>query len=153
VVQHPHAGEIWAYEVDGLGHYVAMDDANIPSLLSAPYLGYCALDDPLYQRTRQFVLSPENPSYYEGRYLRGVGSPHTPARNVWPLGVAMQALTSGDRAEALGLLRMLRDTTDGTSYMHESIDGDDPHRYTRPWFAWANSLCAELIMHLFAPGL
>lgn len=153
VVQHPHAGEIWAYEVDGLGHYVAMDDANVPSLLSAPYLGYCAADDPLYQRTRQFILSPENPSYYEGRYLRGVGSPHTPARNVWPLGVTMQALTSGDQADALELLRMLRDTTDGTAYMHESIDGDDPHRYTRPWFAWANSLCAELMMRLFAPSL
>ncbi|HEY9249335.1 MAG TPA: glycoside hydrolase family 125 protein, partial [Rariglobus sp.] len=52
VVRHPVHGEIWAYEVDGYGGVHLMDDANVPSLLSLPYLGFCAPDDARYLRTR-----------------------------------------------------------------------------------------------------
>ncbi len=148
IVDHPQAGRIYAYEVDGLGHDNPMDDANVPSLLAAPYLGYCAPDDEPYANTRRFVLSQGNPYYYHGRYAEGIGSPHTPVPYVWPLGLSMEGLTAG-RERALELLRVLRDTDGGTGYLHESFDPDDPRRYTRPWFAWANSLFAELVLQVF----
>lgn len=148
IVKHPVFGEIYAYEVDGLGNVNLMDDGNSPSLLGIPYLGYAEADDPLYQRTRSYVLSRENPYYYEGKMAKGMGSPHTPAGYVWPIGLTMQALTSTDREEILGILKMLSETHAGTNYMHESFDPDDPEVYTRPWFAWANTLFAELLENL-----
>jgi meiotically up-regulated gene 157 (Mug157) protein len=125
-----------------------MDDANVPSLLSLPYLGWCATDDPLYRRTRDFVLSDANPYHYRGTAASGVGSPHTPHRHVWPMALCLQALTASSRAEAEGLYAMLLATDAGTGLMHESFDVDDPASFTRPWFAWANSLFAELALRL-----
>lgn len=148
VVEHPDHGRIWAYEVDGLGNQLLMDDANIPSLLSAPYLGFCALDDPTYLRTRAFALSPANPYFFSGTYAEGIGSPHTHSRWVWPLALAMRGLTSTDRAEQLALLDTLVATTAGTELMHESFDVDNPSRFSRPWFGWANSLFAEFVLRL-----
>ena len=145
IVEHPDLGPVWAYEVDGLGQHHLMDDANVPSLLSAPYLGYCAPDDALYLNTRRLVLSPENPAYAAGRFARGVGSPHTPAGYVWPIGISMQGLTSPDPQERRRLVTLLASTTGGTGWMHESFDPDRPEVYTRDWFAWANSLFAELV--------
>jgi meiotically up-regulated gene 157 (Mug157) protein len=142
------AGPIYAYEVDGLGGVNLMDDANVPSLLSLPYLGWCAPDDPVYQRTREFLLSDQNPYYFRGSSASGIGSPHTPARYVWPIALCMQALTSGSRHEAEELYRTLVSTDAATGVMHESFDVDDPDRFTRPWFAWANSLFAELALGL-----
>ena len=69
--------KIYAFEVDGLGNASIMDDPNVPSLLAAPYLGYCAIDDEVYQATRRTILSPENPYFYEGKYASGLGSSHT----------------------------------------------------------------------------
>ncbi len=146
LVDHPRHGRIYAYETDGRGNHTLMDDANVPSLLSIPYLGYRAATDEDYRRTRGFVLSGDNPYYVVGRYARGVGSPHTPRGYVWPLALAMQGLTATDRAERDALVEMLATTTAGTDYMHESVDPDDPTRFTRPWFAWANSLCAEFLL-------
>ena len=143
MVEHPRHGRIYAYETDGFGNYSLMDDANVPSLLSIPYLGYRAADDPAYRRTRAFVLSHDNPYYAEGRLARGVGSPHTPAGYIWPIALAMQGLTSSDPGERRELLDMLADTTADTRYMHESFDPDHPEHYTRPWFAWANGLFGE----------
>ena len=99
VVQHPRFGRMYAYETDGYGNTNLMDDANVPSLLSMPYLGYCTADDPLYQATRAFVLSDANPYYFSGTYARGVGSPHTPPGSIWPIGLIMQGLTSTDTNE------------------------------------------------------
>lgn len=146
VVQHPQFGRIYAYETDGLGNHLLMDDANVPSLLSIPYLGFLAADDPAYLGTRAFVLSDENPYFFEGRAATGVGSPHTPPRQAWPIGISMQALTATDLGEAERLLSSLASTTAGTGLMHESFDVDDPARFTRPWFGWANSLFAEAVL-------
>ena len=148
VVEHPKYGRIYAYETDGFGNHVLMDDANSPSLLAMPYLGYCEKEDRLYRNTRNFILSPDNPYYYEGEQAKGVGSPHTPAGYVWHIGIVMQALTSDDREEILECLDMLARTHAGTNYMHESFDPDAPGEYTRPWFAWANTLFAELLDRL-----
>jgi meiotically up-regulated gene 157 (Mug157) protein len=145
IVQHPQFGPIYAYETDGYGNYNLMDDANVPSLLSIPYLGYRPADDPIYRQTRAFVLSAANPYYYAGHFAQGIGSPHTPENYIWPISLAMQGLTATDSAEQTQLVEMLLGTTADTGYMHESFDVDDPKQFTRPWFAWANSLFGEFI--------
>jgi uncharacterized protein len=147
IVNHPEYGEIFAYEVDGFGNSVLMDDANVPSLLSIPYLGYATVDDPVYRNTRRFILSPDNPYYQEGSHARGIGSPHTPKGYIWHIALIMQALTSTTREETPEILEMLKRTDAGTGFMHESFDPNDPNTFTRPWFAWANTLFGELIVN------
>jgi meiotically up-regulated gene 157 (Mug157) protein len=148
VIEHPDYGKIYSYETDGKQNYVLMDDANSPSLLSMPYIEYCDKTDELYQNTRKFILSKDNPYYVEGTYAKGVGSPHTPEGYVWHIGIIMQALTSQDREEVLECLDIISKTHAGTNYMHESFDPDNPDKYTRTWFAWANTLFAELLDNL-----
>ncbi len=145
-VRHPRFGEIYAFEVDGLGNANLMDDANVPSLLAMPFMGYCAKDDPVYLATRAFVLSGENPYFYEGKSATGIGSPHTPQDYIWPISLCIQGLTSNSRQEQLELLEMLMATDAGTGLMHEGFHKDDPAQFTRPWFAWANSMFAELVI-------
>ncbi len=140
--------DIWAYEVDGFGNALFMDDANVPSLLSLPFLGFCAKDDPLYLRTRAAVLSARNPYYYEGRVLRGVGSPHSGLNTVWPISLMIQALTSTDDAEIRACLGELKAAAAPRGFMNESVGKDDASIFTRSWFAWANSLFGELILTL-----
>lgn len=149
VVHHPRFGRIYAYETDGFGHFSLMDDANVPSLLALPYFGYLAADDPVYLNTRRFLLSGENPCYFRGKAARGVGSEHTPGGYVWHIGLAMQGLTAPDHAEKERIIRLLLETTANCGRMHESFDADDPAQFTRPWFAWADSLCAELIYETY----
>lgn len=145
IYHHPKYGKIYAYETDGFGNYNLMDDANSPSLLSIPYLGYKPAEDPIYQNTRRFVLSEENPYYFVGKAAKGVGSPHTPHRYIWHIGLIMQILTSTDPAEKRECLEALARTHAGTSFMHEGFDADDPTKFTRPWFAWANTLFAQML--------
>ncbi len=146
VVEHPVHGPMYAYEVDGLGNTLLMDDANMPSLLSLPLTGGIDPADPLYLATRAFILSAENPFYFVGDHAAGIGSPHTPPGYIWPIALAVQGLTTADKAEKLRLLHCLRDTTGGTGRMHEGFDPNDPTRFTRPWFSWANSMFAELLL-------
>ena len=141
--EHREYGKIYAYETDGLGNYSFMDDANVPSLLSLPYLGCLDLQDPVYVNTRRFILSRDNPYFYQGTAAKGVGSPHTPAGYVWPISLCMQGLTSVSQDEIHMLMKTLVATDAGTCFMHESIDVNNPKKYTRPWFAWANSLFCE----------
>jgi len=148
VVRHPALGEIWAYEIDGYGSACLMDDANVPSLLSLPYLGFCAKDDPRYLRTRSFCLSDANPYFFRGAAGEGVGGPHAGLRTIWPLAIVMRALTALDDAEILACLRQLRATHAGTGFMHETFHADDAARFTRSWFAWANTLFGELVLTL-----
>jgi len=150
VIRHPQRGEIFAYEVDGFGSHFLMDDANVPSLLSLPYLGYCAPDDPLYLRTRRFILSASNPYYAAGQAACGVGSPHTGLGTIWPIALMVQALTSRSEDEVRDCLAALQATDAGTGFMHESFDKDEAARYTRRWFAWANTLFGELILDIEA---
>ncbi len=146
VHEHPKYGRIYAYEVDGFGGRVFMDDANVPSLLSLPYLGCCAPDDPVYLATRRFVLSEDNPWFFKGRNGEGMGSPHTGFDRIWAIGITMRALTSQDDQEIIECLRLLEWSTAGTGYMHEGFDIDNPSDFSREWFAWANSLFAELLL-------
>lgn len=148
MVDHPKYGKIYAFETDGLGNYNLMDDANSPSLLAMPYLKYCDKEDTYYQNTRKFVLSTDNPYYKVGTVARGVGSPHTPEGYIWHIGIVMQALTSTDRDEIMNCLEMISKTHAGTYFMHEAFNPNNPEEFTRPWFAWANTLFAELLQNL-----
>lgn len=152
VIHHKKYGKIYAYETDGMGNSVLMDDANSPSLLAIPYLQYKDVSDEIYQNTRKFILSEDNPYYYVGKHARGVGSPHTPEGYIWHIALTMQALTSNNRDEILECLKMIADTHAGLNYMHESFDPDCPKNFTRSWFAWANSLFAELLDQLLIQG-
>jgi meiotically up-regulated gene 157 (Mug157) protein len=150
LVSHPRHGTVWAYEVDGFGNALFMDDANVPSLLSLPYLGCGTAADPAYVRTRRLVLSEDNPYFFRGKAAEGVGGPHVGLQMIWPLGISMRALTSSNDAEILSCLRALKRTHAGTGFMHESFDQDDPSRFTRKWFAWANTLFGELVLRVRA---
>jgi meiotically up-regulated gene 157 (Mug157) protein len=155
VYAHPQHGEIYAYEVDGFGSAYCMDDANVPSLLSLPYLGFCDRSEARYQRTRACVLSGDNPYYSEGRAGSGIGGPHVGIGWIWPMSITLQALTSTSEDEIRHCLKLLKTTHSGTGFMHETFWKDDPTRYTRSWFAWANTLFGELIVMLDRdwPGL
>ena len=146
VVDHPSHGKVFAYEVDGYGNHTFMDDANVPSLLSAPYLGYCAPDDSIYANTRRLVWSEDNPYFFKGKAGEGIGGPHVGYDYPWPMSIIMRGLTSTDPEEVKECLKMLRDTNGGTYMMHESFYSDDPTDFTRSWFAWANTLFGELIL-------
>lgn len=148
LVEHPRFGQVYCYETDGLGHHVIMDDANMPSLLSLPLSGYLPADDPTYLASRRMILSPANPYFYSGRHAAGIGSPHTRRNYVWPIALAVQGLTAVDRDEKLRLAQLLARTTGGTGQMHESFDVNDPRRFSRPWFSWANAMMCELVLDL-----
>lgn len=148
VYEHPKFGKIYAYEVDGNGNMIFMDDANSPSLMAAPYLGYADCNDEIYRNTRNFILSAENPWYFEGSVAKGIGSPHTGQNKIWHIALCMQALTSDNPEEIKECLRMITSSHAGTYLMHESFNKNDDTDFTRPWFAWANSLFAELLIRL-----
>ena len=143
--ERPEFGRVFAYETDGLGHSLLMDDANVPSLLSLPYLGCVPASDPIYQNTRKMLLSPANPYYYTGTCAKGIGSPHTPPDYIWPISLCVQGLTSEDREEIRGLADILENLDADTLLMHEGVHKDDPKQFTRPWFAWANSIFSEFV--------
>ena len=149
IVRHPQYGKIFAYETDGYGNHVLMDDANVPSLLSIPYLGFVDENDEIYQNTRRFILSKENPYYYEGSRARGIGSPHTWSEYIWPIALSMQGLTSSSQEERENMIQMIVNNTGDSGYCHESFDVNDDMKYTRPWFCWANSLFAELVIKTY----
>lgn len=149
VFQHPDSGKIYPLEIDGFGNALFMDDANVPNLLSLPYLGYCKSTDSTYLSTRKFSLGHDNPWFNEGKFAKGIGGPHVGENKIWPLGIVMQALTSNDNQEILDCLAMLKNTHAGTGFIHESFNADDPDDYSRSWFAWANTIFGELILHLY----
>jgi meiotically up-regulated gene 157 (Mug157) protein len=149
VVNHPTAGKVYAFEIDGFGNYYCIDDANVPNLMSLPYIGAVKLDDPLYQATRKLVLSDTNPYYSRGKAAEGTGGPHVGRNMIWPLGITLRALTSNDDGEIGKCLSMLQKTHAGTGFMHEAFDKNDAAKFTRPWFAWANTLFGELILKTF----
>ncbi|HHW4679598.1 MAG TPA: glycoside hydrolase family 125 protein [Xylella sp.] len=138
----------WAYEVDGYGNQLFMDDANAPGLLSLAYLGCCASTDPVFLRTRTLAWSERNPYFYRGRAATGVGSPHTGLKTIWPMSIIYYALASHDDTQCLQCLQWLKTTHAGTGMMHEAFHQDDANTFTRRWFAWANNIFSELIITL-----
>ena len=143
---HGEHGRVYAYEVDGFGNQLFMDDANVPSLLSLPYLGCAAATDPTYQNTRRFILSSDNPYFFKGKAAEGIGGPHVGLGMIWPLSIIMRGLTSTDETEISACLTTLVRTHAGTGFMHESFNKDDPSKFTRAWFAWANTLFGEFVL-------
>jgi meiotically up-regulated gene 157 (Mug157) protein len=138
------AGTIWAYEVDGYGSHILMDDANVPSLLSLPYLA-SSPDAGIYSRTRSFVWSEQNPWFFRGSAGEGIGGPHIGPNNIWPMSQIIYALTSNSTIEIMNAIRMLKASGIATGFIHESYNKNDSSLFTRAWFAWANTLFGELI--------
>lgn len=146
VYSHKDYGDIFAYETDGMGNYNFMDDANVPSLLSIPYLGYCEKNDPTYLNTRRFIRSKENPYFYKGEVAAGIGSPHTPSDYIWHISMAIEGLTAVTKEEQFQIIKKMAATDGGTDMMHEGFHVDDPSQFTRDWFSWANAMFCELIL-------
>jgi len=142
-------GKMYVYECDGLGHHLLLDDAGMPGLTSIPFLGYKTIDDPVYQNSRRFAQSSDNPLFYQGSAAEGTGSPHIAGRFIWPMGIISSALTSTDDAEIRRCLQMLKRSQAGTGFMHESFNADNPGQYTRAWFAWVNNLFGGLILQIY----
>ncbi len=145
---HLQFGEMYAYEADGFGNQLFMDDSNVPSLLSLPYLDALPVNDSIYQNTRKFILSKKNPYFFKGKYAEGSGSPHTLDDMIWPMSIILRIITSTDDNEIRSCLKMLKNTDAGTGFMHESFNKDNPEKFTRKWFAWANTLFGEMILKL-----
>ena len=152
IVEHPTYGKIYAYEVDGFGSRQLMDDANVPSLLSLGYLDPEMLADPVYLNTRRFVWSEDNPYFKRGAAGEGIGGPHIGTESIWPMSILMKAFTARDDDEITACLTQILRTDAGTGFMHESFQKDDAHDFTRPWFAWANTLFGELVLKLAGDG-
>ncbi|MBO0930238.1 glycoside hydrolase family 125 protein [Fibrella aquatilis] len=146
---HPKFGKVYAYEVNGYGSYNLMDDANVPSLLALPYLGAMPATDPVYQNTRKMLLSDENPFFFKGKAGEGIGGPHVGVDMIWPLSIIIRGLTSTNDAEIKQCIQTLQKVNAGTGFMHEAFHKDDVSKFTRKWFAWANTIFGEFILKTF----
>ncbi|KAL7477040.1 hypothetical protein ACHAW6_002858 [Cyclotella cf. meneghiniana] len=158
IVHHEKYGKIYAYEVDGFGNYLLMDDANVPSLLSIPYLGY-VYNEEIYENTKRFIFSSDNPEYHNGfnRWtgeIEGIGSSHAHKKwelipnDIWPMSIIMRGLVSKNVTEKVNVVHQLLQASATRGSMHESFNANDPFNFTRPWFCWPDSLFAELVMSL-----
>ncbi len=149
IIDHPKFGRVYAFEVDGFGSHLMMDDANIPSLLSLPYLGAVDVNDEVYQRTRKYILSADNPFYFNGKFGDGIGGPHIGRDYIWPMSIIMRGLTSTSDEEIKKCVQQLIATHGDTGFMHESYKKDDPKDFTRSWFAWTNTIFGEFIWKVY----
>ena len=150
VMQLPDGRQVLAYETDGYGNHLFMDDANVPSLLGLAYLRCLPADYPLWRTTADAVWSEANPWFFRGKAAEGIGGPHIGEGMVWPMSIIVRALSSEDDAVIAWSLRTLRATHAGTGFMHEAFDKDNPARFTRKWFAWVNGLFGELVVKIAA---
>jgi meiotically up-regulated gene 157 (Mug157) protein len=148
-IDHPSFGKVYAFEVNGFGSYNLMDDANVPSLLSLPYLGAVKSDDPVYLNTRKLLLSDNNPFFFKGKAGEGIGGPHVGIDMIWPLSIIIRGLTSTNEQEIKQCVQMLKRSHGDTGFMHEAFHKDDDKRFTRKWFAWANTIFGEFLWHTF----
>lgn len=149
VQEHLNFGKIYAYEVDGFGNKLFMDDANVPSLMSLAYLDEEFKNSPIYTNTRKFLISENNPYFLKGSEAEGQASPHTGKDKIWPMGIILRAMTSTNDEEIKKCLKMLLSTHNETGFMHEAFHKDDQSNYNRSWFAWANTLFGELIIKIY----
>lgn len=167
VVTHKKYGDVFAFEVDGYGSQILMDDANLPSLLALPLLGFVDVSDKTYQNTRKMILEKSgNPYFLTGKGFRAIGGPHIGLQHAWPMSRLVQVMTSNDDSEILdGLEAVLKTSKFGL--VHESIHVDRVADYTRKssqlscldqiadgqvgsWFAWANSVFAQTVLDVAA---
>ena len=149
VFDHLDYGKVFAYEVDGYGNKVFIDDPNIPSLISIRYLiGRDYYSDKVYENTRRYLLSSDNPYYFKGKAGEGQGGPHAGLNTIWPMGIILRAMTSTSDKEIEWCVRQLMKTHNGSGFMHETFNKDDASKFSRSWFAWANTLFGELIIKL-----
>ncbi|KAG8701788.1 hypothetical protein FRC09_005132 [Ceratobasidium sp. 395] len=142
------ADGVFAYETNGLGSRYLMDDANVPSLLSLPYLGFLNRSDSTYKKTKKTILSRLNPYYAEGKTFFGTGGPHVDTVHPWPMSLISAIYGSDDDKEIEKLLYTIVNNTAGLGLIHESQSVHKASDYTRPWFAWANSYFAEMLLDL-----
>ena len=117
IVEHLKYGKIYAFEVDGYGSALMMDDSNY---------------------------------FFRGKAGEGIGGPHCGLNNPWPMSLVMKAFTTNDRAEKEWCVDQILKTDGDTGFMHESFNKDDAKKFTREWFAWANTLFGELIVDMYA---
>jgi len=150
--EHPEFGTIYSFEIDGFGNRFLSDDPNVPSLLALGYLGDVPMNDPVYRNTRRFVWSESNPYFFKGKVSEGLGGPHIGYNFIWPMGFMVKAFTADNDEEIRYCVKTLLETDANTGFMHESFHVDDPTNFTRPWFAWQNSLFGELIIKLVNDG-
>jgi meiotically up-regulated gene 157 (Mug157) protein len=150
ISEHLNYGKIYAYEVDGFGNKVFIDDPNIPSLIAMKYLmSEAYYDSEIYKNTRAYLLSDDNPYYFKGKGGEGQGGPHAGLDTIWPMGIILRAMTSDDDAEIVWCIKQLMNTHNGSGFMHETFHKDDASNFSRSWFAWANTLFGELILKLY----
>ncbi|HEV2696160.1 MAG TPA: glycoside hydrolase family 125 protein [Verrucomicrobiae bacterium] len=149
IVNHPKAGKVYAFEVDAFGNYYCTDDGNIPNLLSLTYLKAVKPEDKIYHNTRKLLLSTDNPYYCIGTSASGLGGPHVGVDMIWPLGLVIEGLTATSDEEIKRCLTTLQKTHAGTGFMHEAFNKDNPDKFTRAWFAWANTIFGELVLKTF----
>lgn len=154
VINHPVHGKVFAYEIDGYGSQLLMDDANLPSLLSLPLLGFCKSEDEVYQNTRKMILNPlGNPYYLQGEEFEGIGGPHIGLQNAWPMSLLVQTMTSDSDKEIGHLLGMVKNVS-MLGLIHESVFVSAPggREYTRKfplirkWF-WVLILLQGVGLH------
>ena len=149
VIDHKDYGKVYAYEVNGFGSFNLMDDANVPSLLGLPYLDAMPKTDPIYLNTRKMLLSANNPFFFKGKAGEGIGGPHAGINMIWPLSIIIRGLTSTDDKEIKLCVQLLKNSHGDTGFMHESFHKDDAKKFTRSWFAWANTLFGEFLWETY----
>ncbi|KAK9465954.1 hypothetical protein V1512DRAFT_209983 [Lipomyces arxii] len=149
VYDHKVFGRVFAYEVDGYGSIINMDDANLPSLLSLPLLDFVDMNNDVYQNTRRMLLTKTgNPYFLRGPDFAGIGGPHIGTRYAWPMSLLVLIRTSNDDTEIMAALDLIKRTTGGLGLMHESVNVRHSGDYTRSWFAWCNSEFGKTILDL-----
>lgn len=149
VVNHAVFGQVFAFEVDCFGSQLMMDDANTPSLLSLPILGFLEKNDTIYLNTREMILSEWNPWYFKGKFAKGIGGPHTGQDMIWPMSLLMQIQTSTNEPEIRQLIDVLKRMAKKTgNLMCESFNVNKPDKFTRSWFSWANGLAGTTILQI-----
>jgi uncharacterized protein len=133
VIDHPKWGRVFAYEVDGYGSRLLMDDANIPSLLSLPMLGFVDATDEVYMNTRKMILSQEgNPYYLTGIAFGGIGGPHIGLTHAWPMSVLVQAMTSDNDEEIEMCVDMVKNVS-AMGLINESVNVQYHYDTTRKY--------------------
>ena len=143
VVNHKHYGEVFAFEVDGYGSQILMDDANLPSLLALPLLGFVDVSEKTYQNTRQMILEKSgNPYYLTGKGFTAIGGPHIGLQHAWPMSRLVQAMTSDDDDEILASLEAVTKTS-RLGLIHESINVERVADYTR---RYSQSLVSDRVL-------